>query len=670
MTSQANIFGSKQISDIRPRYTQLKKIGETEFRSAGRDELVIRNRLSALNTFLKFLRITDQDVVGNELGAEFDRELMRWCDHMRDKGMAARTVEDRCGFLENWREIATRLAKTDTLPEEFSGALKESMERRGCSARVLSRLTGIGSQAIAEWISCKRRPARDVASQIEKLENALLLPTGTLAKRLGFVIERYRVTKAARKQKDALTAYGKRLRSQYQSGVRLNYLRAPHDNVRIEWAGLMAHKVNEFRERASKRDTWRVKPDTKSGSKGNWASRYAGGRVAAADAAWGYISRYLSWLCLSPEHGGAGLTADRVSTLAWVLRDDLIQRGLQWMRMRSGGKLHLGQVQLLNYACMLLRPKTGWLWLNPQIANAFGPGDLPSCLGSEYRSNETFNENWRNECARIWGLYKSQADMVRGSRNLEKGREPTEPIQDILAAKAPLSIVMQMLATLMRNPPPATCFKSKAVWYRDVLLISFLSANPLRAQHFSTMTYRPDGSGNLYKDGADWCYRAASEEFKNAPGAYEVTLPGYVGRAIEDYLEFGRKHLYCASESEYVFMPARCGPQTVYDETGTELPTRPTMWTTESIGIRVRLITRGLRNGRPGFGPHAFRHIVATDYLKRHPGAFKLVAHLLNDSLETVIKEYGHVSPQDGLSLHYESADFELRQALGEENNV
>lgn len=73
----------------------------------------------------------------------------------------------------------------------------------------------------------------------------------------------------------------------------------------------------------------------------------------------------------------------------------------------------------------------------------------------------------------------------------------------------------------------------------------------------------------------------------------------------------------------------------------------------------------GVAWGPAPFGPHAFRHIVATDYLKRYPGAFQLVAHLLNDHLQTVIKEYGHVSPMDGLRAHYDAAAAELDAALG-----
>lgn len=55
---------------------------------------------------------------------------------------------------------------------------------------------------------------------------------------------------------------------------------------------------------------------------------------------------------------------------------------------------------------------------------------------------------------------------------------------------------------------------------------------------------------------------------------------------------------------------------------------------------------------------------MATDYLKRYPGGFEMVADLLCDQLDTVIKEYGHTSAQDGLNLHYASADAEYRAAM------
>lgn len=43
-----------------------------------------------------------------------------------------------------------------------------------------------------------------------------------------------------------------------------------------------------------------------------------------------------------------------------------------------------------------------------------------------------------------------------------------------------------------------------------------------------------------------------------------------------------------------------------------------------------------------GMRLHALRHIVATVFLMRNPGQYALVAELLHDKLETVLKHYAY----------------------------
>jgi len=44
---------------------------------------------------------------------------------------------------------------------------------------------------------------------------------------------------------------------------------------------------------------------------------------------------------------------------------------------------------------------------------------------------------------------------------------------------------------------------------------------------------------------------------------------------------------------------------------------------------------------------HAFRHIWATDWLKRHPDDFYTVAGKLNEEISTVLKVYGKLKSAD-----------------------
>lgn len=653
--------------DLGARYADLKDFAVKQFATQGKSPLVIRNLVSVLNAWMRWCRLADKHIIGREMDVDFQRNLGLWASEMEAEGKATRTIADRLELILPWQAAACSLSGADTLPEDFSDALSEAMERRGFTRNQLGRLAGIGHKTIGSWSSGERRPTRHVKDQVAKLEVALRLPPETLSKRLGFVIERHQVHRAAREHREVQTTYGKRLRAQSASGARLHYLRDPHENVRREWAQLIAYKVDDIRAHSTKSDTWRIKAAGSTGKKYDWSAVYGGSYVPAADAAWGFLSRYLAWLCLDTSKGGAGFQEDRVKTLGWIVRSDLVGMFVKWLRARSGGVVHSGMVQTLRYCCMLLRKESGWLWATPSVASAFDVTDLPASLAAVDGRSPVFAEAWRAQCERAWAEYFDQVRAYSNSKAYKPSRDPEEPIKDILDAPRPMAVLMQMLATLKRNPPPLNARKRRAVWLRDVLLFSWLIANPLRVHHFAVMTYRSDQTGNLYRDGTGtWHYRCHSDDFKNSPGDYDVTLPKFVGEAIHEYLTEGRMYLGGATEGDYVFVSERADGPSEYDATGTEVPRQPGMWTTELISARVRIITRGLRRGLPPFGPHAFRHIVATDYLKRMPGAFQLVAHLLNDSLKTVLETYGHVSAQDGLNAHYEAATKEFKRALGD----
>jgi hypothetical protein len=74
-------------------------------------------------------------------------------------------------------------------------------------------------------------------------------------------------------------------------------------------------------------------------------------------------------------------------------------------------------------------------------------------------------------------------------------------------------------------------------------------------------------------------------------------------------------------------------------------------WLSDSISVRFYVLTKLYLPETQGFRPHIIRHIIATDHLKRHPRDYLTVAHLLHDKLETVIKNYGHLTVDDGLRV-------------------
>ena len=47
----------------------------------------------------------------------------------------------------------------------------------------------------------------------------------------------------------------------------------------------------------------------------------------------------------------------------------------------------------------------------------------------------------------------------------------------------------------------------------------------------------------------------------------------------------------------------------------------------------------------PGFSMHAFRHIVATEFIKNNPAGFAIAAAILHDKEETVRRHYAWAAP-------------------------
>ena len=379
---------------------------------------------------------------------------------------------------------------------------------------------------------------------------------------------------------------------------------------------------------------------------------------ASANATWGYIGCFLGWLQMPAPEGG-NIPADRVSTLAWLIREDKILAYLAW-RQRRAGVVHKGLIQTINYACMLLRPESGWLWRNDDLSHTLGPADNPLKVGPETNSADC-KLLWQSECARAWELLRGRAKKLGAKGVLGCSRDSTESIAAILAESQPIRPILEMIATLERSPPPKSAFLNHAVWLRDIVLLKMLVSNPLRSQHFSIMTYRRDNTGNLYKtDTGEWRLRFQASDFKNEKHAahadYNAGVPSFLWKDIERYLGEGRPNLLEAARCDYFFLRSRYGPQNMNCP---GLLSRIGMWFSEGLEVRVKELTLLLRPGYPAFRPHAFRHIVATDYLKRHPGAFLNVAHLLHDKLETVLATYGHLSVDDGLREHFASVEKE-----------
>jgi hypothetical protein len=182
---------------------------------------------------------------------------------------------------------------------------------------------------------------------------------------------------------------------------------------------------------------------------------------------------------------------------------------------------------------------------------------------------------------------------------------------------------------------------------RDYLLARLITVQPLRINMFKIMTYRKDNSGNLYRrvDGT-WAIRFKPEDFKNlnnddeSEDPYDVPLSDEsIGRDIERFINQIRTKF--KDDSDRVFV--------AYDK-GRKVKGR----LTANLSVAFTARTRQFLKDSIGFGPHAVRHIVVTDFLKHNPGKYQVAADMLHDKVATVIANYAHLAAADGHKFYQE----------------
>jgi len=242
----------------------------------------------------------------------------------------------------------------------------------------------------------------------------------------------------------------------------------------------------------------------------------------------------------------------------------------------------------------------------------------------------------------------------------KRSRDPNERVRSIVTDEQPIKVLLRAIRELENDPPPQVQRKNYAVWIRDVLLLKMLARHPLRAHHYSIMTFR-GAMPNLYRSGALWELHYGLEDFKNekssAAAEYRVTLDSSLGPWLARYLSEARPLLIGADECDYVFLPSAVGNLGVVKHGEDEYSPSIGAWSPCGISTRVKTLTKRYMADGTSFGSQAFLHITATDHLKRHPHEFVLVAKILNDSLATVLREYDHTGQQDAMRVLGHSVD-------------
>ncbi|MEY2493802.1 MAG: hypothetical protein QOJ45_294 [Verrucomicrobiota bacterium] len=329
------------------------------------------------------------------------------------------------------------------------------------------------------------------------------------------------------------------------------------------------------------------------------------------------------------KHSGPtqlNLGGDPKPSLAWFVDPLLLIGYLDFKKQRGGGFHSNAALHALATVRIMTHSEHGFL---TQHAGEFG--DKVGTPAAKFR----------DMCIEMHRFCNNKTKEL--GPEIEMSRNPYFPISRILDLQHPMEAIFLLLKRLNEAVPTVYAQRfAHAAMRRDIALIALLASNPLRARHFSEMRYKPgDDTSNLYRRDGRWFVRFPREAFKNfrstaSKERYDYPVADFAAKYLDDYIDVYRDRLGWGDEMDLVFPNARYG---------TENPVR----FVSELSDRVRELTADyIPEFAPyGFRGHAFRHIVATEYIKNHPAGIQVAARVLHDKEETVRKAYSWVKGVD-----------------------
>jgi hypothetical protein len=523
-------------------------------------------------------------------------------------------------MLRKFRDAWAGLLQSEAadLPDgDFAQALGVLVAGSDLSAAEICQKARISAAGLRSWMRGYHLPQRRSLDAVHRLEGVFALPYGALAYRLPRVMFGDAVN-LRRRQTGYRVYLSQILEKRYA-------LQKYPPGLAGEWEMLVKFYTESgwLRVRGLQRNS-------------KWRVRQHDNACPTAELKGRMVGKLMGYLCLPPDEaeprsGGKGFARDALS-LALLSDSDIVYDYLQYKK----GRTYLGQYNaetrsLLEFCSALLRPDSGFLWQLPE----FG-AKMPTPV----RAGE-----WHDWCVRNRSVIMSMLkDLVREG-DIHVTRDPFEPILPIIVNNQhPLDVLFRLADDYeAARPIHGVLPQTKAYHYQYLLLIKLATLIPLRAFNFSVMTYRPDNTGNLYQrpDGS-WWIRFDATYFKNHTGAakeakFDVPVHESVWPYIVEFLSTHRSHLHGADRCDYLLRPGRGSGQRVLE--------KPVC--VRLLSHHMYRITRQYIPNCPGFSMHAFRHLVATEYVKNNPAGYAVAAAVLHDKEETVKSNYAWVVPAD-----------------------
>lgn len=582
-----------------------------------RNPATIANEISALKQFIKVQGISLGSPVPACFGADgaFNREVN---EYLEKAGFPDSTAHARRTCLKKVRESYLALIVDSEVPKNFPAALSYYIEKSGMSDRAICKAIGMDHASISAWRDGRKMPLFKMEC-VQKLEDLFELAPGTL---------RSLIPNRKKSRVTGTTSFGRYLLSIRGKNYTLNPENWPEKCIR-QFEALASFKEADILPPGvsrSKESRWRRE-------KNNWGGTKSINKRMLSSF-WGYLllATRPSGTEETPQTlPGQGMELDTLGLENFV-KPELVEGYINFMRERSNGGFFNGQTKVV-LACVtsLVNPDHGFILQYPRLFPGFQEKELKNLCK---KAHERYGEIKRQ----LDGKYR-------------KTRDPEEPCRSIIQCEDPLSLLIQLCERAQKYAEDRWAGRFRistntAVDFRNALILGMMRYMPLRAKNYCLMTWKSDNTGHLNRrpDGA-WWLDVPADQFKNERGAagdrpYSVQISKTLWAQIEKYLQVYRPLFLKGKKSDYVFLERNRPVQRL---------------TGRNFYMLIRKSTHSFSPiPTPGFGPHAFRHLVATGMLKDDPSAVETVATVLHDRVETVRKSYAHLLVNDG-QKHFNS---------------
>lgn len=587
------------------------------------------NRASALRLFLKAHHLTEQDVVGFEMRAEFSLAQKKLSEQLQTEGRPSRAITNIQSMLRRFREMVVaedkmRAAAADA-ESPFRQAIRSLME--GHAVKRVAKQADISPDMIFGWLKGKE-PRASNAKFVHRLESFFGIEQGSLTVLTGIKDGKRPTPTVGEAPKNE---FRERLRS--VKGTRLLLTAPPESPMRRQWAQLIAYKTAPVPVlKRSPKARWTVSPlPIHEETPTNWYRFLDGKEVPSAHPNWTQVASYLGWLGLSANEGGQSIPEDKLHTLAWLAIPEFIERYIEWRKKRTGGIVSHSTGTFLGIIAWMTHPERGYLTQQPHLQKTLPP---------DFQTTE-----WQAQCEQQF-RYCAQLKQVYGAE-FRPSRDPFQAIRPILDLPRPMDAVADMIQRMRTARPVGGAPSKEATWSRNLVLIKLLVSNPLRMRNIASLRwsaantdgFHPQSECSLYqRSDKSWWIFVPKQLLKNRRGIavrdYDAPVHESAWTDLERYL-FKYRPLLMSSPTDLVLLT---------DKTKKSEPHKPF----STLSKTVKSLTKRHLWKCPGICSHAFRHLVASAILKSPGGTTKIAALVLNDKESTVEAHYAGLHSGDG----------------------